>query len=78
LLSRCYEVTDNIEEVRKLSEKYDRQLYLIKDPLALEKIMKLVVQAKVKQAPKGSKDRALQLIDRLPLHFSQENYIKGY
>jgi|JI6StandDraft_1071083.scaffolds.fasta_scaffold03966_2 tetratricopeptide (TPR) repeat protein len=78
LLSRCYEVADNIPELRKLSEQYDRQLHLIQDPLALEKVMKLVVQAKVKQTPKGLKDRALQLIDSLPLRFNQDNYIKGY
>lgn len=53
-------------------------MHLIKDPLALEKIMKLVVQAKLRQTAKHNKDCALGLVDRLPLRFSQDNYIKGY
>lgn len=59
LLSRCYEVTDNWQEWRKVADQYDRQLHLIKDPLALEKTMKLVVQAKLKQTPAEGKQRAL-------------------
>lgn len=78
LLSRCYEISSNGQELRRLAEEYDRQLTAFEDPLNLEKITKLIFLTFIRTVDKGKRQKVLEVVDALPIKFTQDNYIAGY